>query len=97
MTVKLLTEHHLEFLSLKLSKHGTRASYNTAKRISRRVVHHARHEADKVVYDGIDHKSSDIFRLANQMKKENVDVLEDKPVKNDASEMSTSEEEKQNA
>ena len=32
----------------------TRASYNTAKRISRRVVHHARHEADKVVYEGID-------------------------------------------
>ena len=36
----------------------TRASYNTAKRISRRVVHHARHKADKVVYEGIDHKSS---------------------------------------
>ena len=48
----------------------TRASYNIAKRISRRVVHHARHEADKVVYEGIDHKSSDIFRLANQMRKE---------------------------
>ena len=34
----------------------TRASYNTAKHISRRVVHHARHKADKVVYEGIDHK-----------------------------------------
>ena len=53
----------------------TRASYNTAKRITRRVVHHARHEADKVVYDGIDRKSSDIFRLANQVRKENVDVV----------------------
>ena len=29
----------------------TRASYNTAKRISRRVVHHASHEADKVDID----------------------------------------------
>ena len=75
----------------------TRASYNTAKRISRRVVHHARHEADKVVYEGIDHKSSDIFRLANQMRKENVDVVGDKPVKNDTGEMSMSEEAKQNA
>ena len=75
----------------------TRASYNTAKRISRRVVHHARHEADKVVYEGIDHKSSDIFRLANQMRKENVDVVGDKPVKNDTGEMSMSEEPKQNA
>ena len=69
----------------------TRASYNTAKRISRRVVHHARHEADKVVYEGIDHKSSDIFRLANQMRKENVDVVGNKPVKNDTGEMSMSE------
>ena len=74
-----------------------RASYNTAKRISRRVVHHASHEADKVVYEGIDHKSSDIFRLANQIRKENVDVIGDKPVKNDSGEMSLSEEAKQNA
>ena len=70
--------------------------YNTAKRISRRVVHHGRHEADKVVYDGIDHKSSDIFRLANQMRKENVDVVCDKPVKNDTGEVSMREKAKQN-
>ena len=75
----------------------TRALYNTAKRISTRVVHHARHEAEKVVYDGIDHKSSDIFRLANQMRKENVDVVGDKPVMNVAGKMSMSEEAKQNA
>ena len=72
------------------------ASGNTAKRISRLVVYHARHEADKVVYDGSDHKSSDIFRLANQMRKENVDVVGDKRVKNDSGEMSMSEETKQN-
>ena len=74
----------------------TRASYNTAKSISRRVVHHARHEADRVVYVGIDHKLSDIFRLTNQMRKENVDVG-DKPVKSDTGEMSMSKEAKQNA
>ena len=51
----------------------------------------------KVVYDGIDRNSSDIFRLANQMRKENVDVEGDKPVKNDAGEMSMSKEAKQNA
>ena len=43
--------------------------------------------ADKVVYEGIDHKSSDIFHLANQMRKENVDVVGDKPVKNDTGEI----------
>ena len=71
-------------------------SINTAKRISRRVVHHASHEADNVIFEGIEHKSSDIFRLANQMRKENVDVG-DKPLNNDAVEMSMSEEAKQNA
>ena len=50
------------------------------------MAHHARHEADKVVYEGIDHKSSDIFRLSNQMRKENIDVVGDTPVKNDAGE-----------
>ena len=59
--------------------------------------HHARHKADKVVYEGIDHKLSETFRLANQKKKENVDVVGDRPVKNDAGEMSMSEEAKQNA
>ena len=61
------------------------------------MVHHARHEADKVVYEGIVHKSSDIFRLANQMGKENVDVVGNKPKKNNAGKMSMSEEAKQNA
>ena len=61
------------------------------------MVHYACHEADKVVYDGIDHKSSVIFRLANQMRIQNVDVVGDKPVKNDDGEMSMSEEAKQNA
>ena len=43
------------------------------------------------------HKSSDIFRLENQMMKGNVDVVGDKPVKNGAGEMSMSETAKQNA
>ena len=60
-------------------------------------MHHARHEAHKVVYEGIDHKLSDIFLLAYQMRKENVNVVGDKPVKNDTEEMSMSEEAKQNA
>ena len=35
-------------------------------------------------YEDIDGKLSDIFCLANQMRKENVDVVGDKPVKNNA-------------
>ena len=60
-------------------------------------MHYTHHKADKVVYEGIDHKLSDIFCLASQMRKENVYVVGDKPVKNDTGEMSMSEEAKQNA
>ena len=61
------------------------------------MVHHARHEADKVAHEGMGHKSSDIFRLANQTRKDYVDIVGDKPVKNDAGKMSMSEEAKQAA
>ena len=39
--------------------------------------------------------SSDIFHLANQMRKENVDVLGDNAMKSDTREMSISKEAKQ--
>ena len=47
-------------------------------------MHHARQEADKKVYENIDPKSSEVYRLANQLRRENTDVVGDKPVKNDA-------------
>ena len=60
-------------------------------------MHHARQEADKKVYENIDPKSSEVYRLANQFRRENTDVVGDKPVKNDAGEMSVSEDSKQKA
>ena len=44
----------------------------------------------------IDHKSSDIFHLTNQMRK-NVDVIGDKPMKKATGVMTMGEEEKQRA
>ena len=76
---------------------GTRASYDAAKRNARHAVHHARQEADKKVYENIGPKSSEVYRLANQFRRENTDVVGDKPVKNDAGEMSMSEDSKQKA
>ena len=76
---------------------GTKASYDAAKRIARHAVHHARQEADKKVYKNIDPKSSEVYRLANQFRRENTDVVGDKPVKNDAGEMSMGEDSKQKA
>ena len=73
----------------------TRASYDAAKRNARHAVHHARQEANKKVYENIDPKSSEVYRLANQFRRENTDVVGDEPVKNDAGEMSMSEDSKQ--
>ena len=42
-------------------------------------------------------KSSEVYRLANQFRRENTDVVGDKSVKNDAGEMSMSEDPKQKA
>ena len=60
-------------------------------------MHHACQEADKEVYKNIDPKSSELYPLANQFRKENADVVGDKPVKNDAGEMSMSDDSKQKA
>ena len=53
------------------------------------------HKADKEVDKIFDHKWSDIFCLANQMRKGNI-YVGNKAVKNDAEEMSMSKEAKQN-
>ena len=76
---------------------GTRASYEAAERIARHAVHHACQEADKKVYENIDPKSSEVYCLANQFRRENADVVGDTPVKNDAGKMSMSKDSKQKA
>ena len=93
---KAIASKRTAFKAWKASK-GTRASYDAAKRNARHAVHHARQEADKKVYENIDPKSSEVYRLANQFRRENTDVVGDKPVKNDAGEMSMSEDSKQKA
>ena len=76
---------------------GTGTSYDAAKRIARHVVHHACQEAVKKVYENIDPKSLEVYRLANQFRRENTDVVGDKLVKNDAGEVSMRENSKQKA
>ena len=45
----------------------------------------------------IDAKSSEVYLLANQFKRENMDIVGEKPVRTDAGEMSISEDSKQKA
>ena len=74
---------------------GSRAAYNAAKRTSNRVVHQAKSEAEKVALQKID--AGDVYRLAKQMRRDNQDVMEEKPVKNDAGLLSLDEESKKEA
>ena len=76
---------------------GSEAAYNTAKRTSNRVVHQAKSEAEKVALQKIDARSGDVYRLAKQMRPDNQDVMGEKPVKNDAGQLSLDEESKNEA
>ena len=76
---------------------GISASYHAGKRIARCAVHHACQEADREVYRNIDFKSSEVYGLANQFRREDAIVVGDKSVKNDAGELSMSEDSKRKA
>jgi len=56
-----------------------RVVYNAAKSISNHAVYRAISDAEKGALEIIDPKSADIFRLANQMRRDNRDVLGEKP------------------
>ena len=94
--VKAIAAKQKAFKAWKTGK-GTRASYDAAKRNARHSVHHACQEADKKVFENTDPKSSEVYCLANQFRRENADVVGDKLMKNDAVEMSMSDDSKQKA
>ena len=61
------------------------------------LFHQARSEAEKVALQKIDPRSGDVYRLAKQMRRDNQDVMGEKPVKNDAGQLSLDEEAKKEA
>ena len=71
---KAIAAKRKAFKACKAGK-GTRSSYDAAKRNARQSEHHACQEADKKVYENIDPKSSEVYRLANQFRGENTDVV----------------------
>ena len=50
---------------------GSQAAYNTATLTSKRAVHQARSEAEKVTLQKIDPRSGNVYRLAKQMCRDN--------------------------
>ena len=78
---------------------GPRSLYDDAKRRARRAVHQARLEADKTFFEKVAPGSDNtaVFRLAKQLRRENADVVGEKPVRNDNGELALDDESLQKA
>jgi hypothetical protein len=71
-----------------------KTTYNDAKRVAKHVVWLAKSEAEKEEFANISPSGDGVFRLAKQMDRTNQDVVGEKCVRNDAGELSLSDEEK---
>ena len=76
---------------------GSREAYNASKRVANRAVYHAKSAAEKVVLEYIDPKTADIYKLAKQMRRDNQDVMGEKPVKDDSGALSLDQKAKEKA
>ena len=74
-----------------------RQTYQTAKRTSNLAVHIAKTDAEKIAFKQINPRSVEIFRLAKQLRRENQDIIGDKPVRNNESQMSLDVDSKKEA
>ena len=72
-------------------------AYNEAKRLAKRAVWQAKSKAEKEKFAYISSNDSSIFKLAKQMDRTNQDVVGEKCVRNDAGELSLSDEDKMKA
>ena len=85
----------------KLRKQGrtpetiaAKETYNLAKRFYKHVVWLAKSEAEKEAFAHISPNGNEIFHIVKQIDKTNQDVVGEKCVKNDAVELSLSDEQK---
>ena len=69
-----------------------KVAYNEAKRLAKRMVWQAKSVAEREKFSNIAPNDTGIFKLAKQMDKTNQDVVVKKCVRNDASELSLSDE-----
>ena len=71
-----------------------KAAYKEAKRLAKCVVWQAKSVAERENFSNTAPNDTGIFKLARQMDKTNQDVVGEKCVRNDAGELSLSDEEK---
>ena len=81
----------------KYGKHEDRDAYQAAKRAFNLAVHIAKTDAEKIAFKQINPRSVEIYRLAKQMRRENQDVIGDKPVRNNNGQMSLDVDSKKEA
>ena len=74
-----------------------KAAYNEAKRLAKHVGWQAKSVAEREIFSNIAPNDTGIFKLAKPMDKTNQDVVGEKCVRNDAGELSLSDEEKMKA
>ena len=74
-----------------------KVAYNEAKRLAKHVVWQAKSVAEREIFSNIAPNNTGIFKFAKQMDKTNQDVVGEKCVRNDADELSLSDEEKMKA
>ena len=73
---------------------AAKEAYNLAKRVSKHVVWLAKSEAEKEAFSHISPNGNEILNIAKQMDKTNQDVVGEKCLKNDADELSLSDDQK---
>lgn len=71
-----------------------KAAYNEAKRLAKHTVWRAKSAAEEEQFRDISPEGDGVFRIAKQMDRSNQDVIGEKCVKNDAGELSLSDEDK---
>ena len=76
---------------------GDRDAYQAAKRASNLAVHIAKTDAEKIAFKQINPSSVEIYQLAKQMRRDNQDVIGDKPVRNNNGQMSLDVDSKKEA
>ena len=61
---------------------SAQAEYKSAKKLAKRIVWHAIHDASKTQFADVNPNSADIHRIAKQMRRQNQDICGDMPVRN---------------
>ena len=74
-----------------------KVAYNEAECLAKHVVWQAKSVAEREKFSNIAQNDTGIFKLAKQIDKTNQDVVSEKNVRNDAGELSLSDEEKMKA